>query len=210
MKKIVITIIVILSLTLIVQSAYYNLENSKINETNDINILINSAIDGEIENIPNNRVYIDKEPLNQWENVVVPNGIADFSSKYTGELKVVTVENALHKFVYEDAEKIHKQTTNRSNNYKTQYYDEHTEEINNMGIYSADDYKKISVQINLLNSNDKYKSSEIDTSSYAQTSDGYTRLKVTLTYTSNKKVKLYVYLANKESTMPNIKFSSGE
>lgn len=204
MKIITRTIIILLFVLLLGQLIYYNFNNntneSNTNSTNEIEkIMVNEEGNVFTYNV-----------IQTPDNIIEPDNFYLVERYSTGIISSEELRQAIEKFITEDVKTIHKQTTNRSNNYKTQYYDEHTEEINNMGIYSADDYKKISVQINLLNSNDKYKSSEIDTSSYAQTSDGYTRLKVTLTYTSNKKVKLYVYLANKESTMPNIKFSSGE
>ena len=82
------------------------------------------------------------------------------------------------------------------------------DEINKMGIYNAEDYHEISRQINSIGSAGKYKDSKIDTYSFKQTEDGYIKFKVILNYEDNKTINLYMYLANKESTTPNIKISA--
>lgn len=212
MKKLLIIVIVILLSILVGQIAYYNHEKSNNDKiANQINNNINFQ---DINNISSHIDNLNNINTNEFivisTDEVMPEDFDRVGIWYMGNLDLNDVVDKLTKFVYEYAQTIHEQTTGRPNNYKLQYYEEHEEEINNMGIYSVEDYSEISRQINLLKTNDTYKSSKIDTSSYEQTEDGYTKFKITLTYKSNKTIKLYVYIANDSETMPNIKFLNGE
>lgn len=203
MKKFIIGIIIILCIILSGQLIYFNFSEK--------NIENNSSRRGEnsittTQNIAKD--FVNEVATNKVEEVIVPEGIVDFSTKYKGELKVMDLEKALYKFVNVDSKTIHDATTGKSINYISQYYDLHSKEVNNMGIYSAKDYQNIARQINLLNKSDKYKSSQI--TSYEQTTDGYTKSNIILIYENNKSIKLTIYLANSVMTLPNIKISSGE
>ena len=154
MKKIVIAIIIILSLLLVFQLAYYNFTSNVNNETN-ANSIGNLAIStSEDNNVLINMNNTNEEIVEQQENVIVPNGITSLASEYEGELKLITIEKELYNFVYNSAPQIKNQTNWKSINYILQYYDLHTNDINKMGIYSQEDYRKIANQINKLNTND--------------------------------------------------------
>lgn len=207
MKKVSIIIIVILFIILIIQLVYYNFDRETNMIENDVNVSINTNNINEVNEIMQN---INQEESVRFEEVIAPQGIANFSINYKGNINIIVLEHALYKFVYTDSKTINDETTGRTSNYIQQYYDIHTEEVNNMGIYSAEDFSEISRQINLLALNDEYESSEINTGSYEETEDGYTRLQLTLKYESGRNIELLVYIAIDSSTQPNIKFSSGE
>lgn len=209
MKKIVIAIIIILSLLLVFQLAYYNFTSNVNNETN-ANSIGNLAIStSEDNNVLINMNNTNEEIVEQQENVIVPNGITSLASEYEGELKLITIEKELYNFVYNSAPQIKNQTNWKSINYILQYYDLHTNDINKMGIYSQEDYRKIANQINKLNTNDTYESSSIDKNSFEQTQDGYLKFTVSLVYSSKREIVLDMYLANDAETIPNVKYTSG-
>lgn len=211
MKKIVIVIIVILSLLLVFQLAYYNFTKRENNKTS-----ANSIGNQAISTSEDNNVFINvnntnnlEETMQKQENVVVPSGITSLASEYEGELKLITIEKELYNFVYNNVRKINEQTNWKSINYILQYYDLHTNDINEMGIYSAEEYRKIASQINKLDKYDTYERSSIEANSIENTQDGYIKFNVSLIYTSGKEIVLNMYLANNEETMPNVKYTSG-
>lgn len=211
MKKIVIVIIVILSLLLVFQLAYYNFtkrENNKTGANSIGNQTISTSEDNNVLINVNNTNNLE-ETMQKQENVVVPSGITSLASEYTGELKLITIEKELYNFVYNNARKINEQTNWKSINYILQYYDLHTNDINEMGIYSAEEYRKIASQINKLDKYDTYERSTIEANSIENTQDGYIKFNVSLIYTSGKEIVLNMYLANNEETMPNVKYTSG-
>lgn len=211
MKKIVIVIIVILSLLLVFQLAYYNFTKKGNNKTgaNSIgNQTISTSEDNNVLINVNNTNNLE-ETMQKQENVIVPSGITSLASEYTGELKLITIEKELYNFVYNNARKINEQTNWKSINYILQYYDLHTNDINEMGIYSAEEYRKIASQINKLDKYDTYERSSIEANSIENTQDGYIKFNVSLIYTSGKEIVLNMYLANNEETMPNVKYTSG-
>ena len=211
MKKIVIVIIVILSLLLVFQLAYYNFTKKGNNKTsaNSIgNQTISTSEDNNVLINVNNTNNLE-ETMQKQENVIVPSGITSLASEYTGELKLITIEKELYNFVYNNVRKINEQTNWKSINYILQYYDLHTNDINEMGIYSAEEYRKIASQINKLDKYDTYERSSIEANSIENTQDGYIKFNVSLIYTSGKEIVLNMYLANNEETMPNVKYTSG-
>ena len=211
MKKIVIVIIVILSLLLVFQLAYYNFtkrENNKTGANSIGNQTISTSEDNNVLINVNNTNNLE-ETMQKQENVIVPSGITSLASEYTGELKLITIEKELYNFVYNNARQINEQTNWKSINYILQYYDLHTNDINEMGIYSAEEYRKIASQINKLDKYDTYERSTIEANSIENTQDGYIKFTVSLIYTSGKEIVLNMYLANNEETMPNVKYTSG-
>lgn len=214
MKIIVRIIIVILFALLIGQLAYYNLKNNQTNnvENNQLSSLIENNTNL-IQNLTNENVidgYFVFNLITQPEGYVEPDNYYLIDRMYLGNVDTEVIRQKIEQFIKEDVEEIGSLTTLKSENYKLQYYDNHTEELNNMGIYSAEDFSAISKQINLLNLNDYYESSTIDRTDWTETDDGYTRLKIIFTYESGKDLELYVYIANDSTTQPNIKFSSAE
>ena len=211
MKKIVIVIIVILSLLLVFQLAYYNFTKKGNNKTsaNSIgNQTIGTSEDNNVLINVNNTNNLE-ETMQKQENVIVPSGITSLASEYTGELKLITIEKELYNFVYNNVRQINEQTNWKSINYILQYYDLHTNDINEMGIYSAEEYRKIASQINKLDKYDTYERSSIEANSIENTQDGYIKFTVSLIYTSGREIVLNMYLANNEETMPNVKYTSG-
>ena len=210
MKTIFKVIIIMLFALLIGQLIYYNFKNDDESNANSENNNQVITVD-EREKQNRNENITTYNIIEIPENIVMPDNFY-VVERYNNNESISSEElrEKLEKFVKEDVKTINTITTMKSINYKLQYYDEHTEEINNMGIYSAEDFSEIAKQINLLDNNDNYESSEIDTSSYEQTEDGYTKFKVILTYESKRTIELYINLANNETTQPNIKFTSGE
>lgn len=208
MKKIVIAIIVILSLLLVIQLAYYNLsENNDVTNANNSTISIseNSNNNDNSSNINNT----SGEVIEKQEDVIAPSGITSLAEEYNGNLKLITVEKELYNFVYNNVETIRKQTSWKSINYILQYYDLHKSEINQMGIYSKEDYRAIANQVNSISKSENYERSSINSSSFEQTQDGYLKFTVSLIYSNGGEIILNMYLANNVETVPNVKYTSG-
>lgn len=203
MKIIIKIIIILLFVLLLGQLIYYNF-NDNINEsnTNSQNEIERVMVNEEGNVVTYNVIQIP-------ENVIMPDNFYMVERYSTGIVSSEELRQAIEKFITEDIKTIHTQTTGKSINYKLQYYDNHTAQINAMGIYSAEDYSEISRQINLLDTFDAYENSHIDTSSYEEIEEGYIRFKLTLTYESERKIEMYVNLAKNEDIQPKIKFTSG-
>lgn len=203
MKIIIKIIIILLFVLLLGQLIYYNFNNN-INEsnTNSQNEIERVMVNEEGNVVTYNVIQIP-------ENVIMPDNFYMVERYSTGIVSSEELRQAIEKFITEDIKTIHTQTTGKSINYKHQYYDNHTAQINAMGIYSAEDYSEISRQINLLDTFDAYENSHIDTSSYEEIEEGYIRFKLTLTYESERKIEMYVNLAKNEDIQPKIKFTSG-
>lgn len=207
MKNIAKVLIILFSALLFFQLIYYNYINLK--ETKKSGIIENNKS----ENI-NEKIYNDVKNNDNPQIIEIPDDIIlpeDFflmDRFYNGYMEIEEIRKIIEKFIKEDVEIIHKQTTGKSINNKLQYYDNHTEEINELDIYNSEDYLEISRQINLLKSSDAYESSEIDRNDFSITNDGYTKIKLIITYKSKKQIKLYIHIANEENIKPSFKFSS--
>lgn len=203
MKIIIKIIIILLFVLLLGQLIYYNFNNnineSNTNSTNEIQkVMVNEEGNVFTYNV-----------IQTPDNVIEPDNFYVVERYSTGIVSSEELRQSIEKFITEDVKTIHNQTTGRSINYKHQYYDNHTAEINAMGIYSAEDYSEISRQINLLETFDTYGNSHIDTSSYEDVEEDYVRFKLTITYESERNVEIYVNLAKNDNIEPKIKFTSG-
>ena len=203
MKIIIKIIIILLFVLLLGQLIYYNFNNntneSNTNSTNEIEkIMVNEEGNVFTYNV-----------IQTPDNIIEPDNFYLVERYSTGIISSEELRQAIEKFITEDVKTIHNQTTGKSINYKHQYYDNHTAEINAMGIYNSEDYSEISRQINLLDSSDAYENSHIDTNSYEEGEEGYIKFKLTITYKSGRKIEMYVNLAKDENTEPKIKFTSG-
>lgn len=204
MKTLAKILIIVLSILIVIQLIYFNIiKREKDKEKSETN-----NIENQIELNNNNEMESNIAKIEISENMFIPENFFLIERYYRGAMSSENTRQTIEKFVKEDVKKIREQTTGRSINYKLQYFDEHRDEIQQIGIYSADDYVEISRQINLVSSKDEFISIEIDRNIYEQTTDGYTKIKLILKYEENNKVEVYMYLANEESIVPNFKFSS--
>ena len=200
MKKFLISIIVILIFVLIGQLIYFNTIPKEAKGNNNI---IANIEENEVQDVK--RIY-SNEPV--IEDVIAPNKIDVLSRTYKGELKLVTLEKELYKFVNENIKKIYNETTGKSQNQVLQIYDLKKEYINQMNIYSAEDLKAISAETLKIGGieNINYTYSKIDMESYKEREDGYVTFNIAFIYSNSSEIKIKVYLANSSDTVPNIKF----
>lgn len=199
MKKFLISIIVILILVLIGQLIYFNTTKKKLADNNTIT----NKVENEVKDVK--RIEGEKTTITE---VVVPNKIDVLSRTYKGDLKLVPLEKELYKFVHDSIKKIYNETTGKSQNKILQIYDLKEEQINEMNIYSAEDFKGISAETLKVGGvqNINYAYSAIDMESYKENENGYATFNITFTYSNSSEVKIKVYLANSSTTVPNIKF----
>lgn len=202
MKKFLISIIIILILVLIGQIIYFNTNNKKVNTNTTQNTLIeNKNVD--------EKHYVSK-PI--AEDIIIPNKIDAVSRKYKGDLKILTLQKELYKFVNTNVKKIYNEVTGKSKNKVLQIYDLKKQEINDMSIYSAEDFSGISAQTLKVGGieNIKYSYSNIDMDTYKEDENGYTTFNITFIYSNSSEIKVKVYMANSSTNQPNIKFGKPE
>ena len=90
MKKVLISIIIILTILLIGQGIYYSLD---IKEEN-----INESRENSISNTM--RIFNDVNTVEKIENVIVPDGMDEFIKKYSGSQKIIPLEKNFYEFIY--------------------------------------------------------------------------------------------------------------
>ena len=206
MKKILISIIIILIILLIGQLIYFNFSKKKEGDTLQANWnTINNTEDDNIEEIEEKYVAtINEIPITE---VVEPNNIATLSQIYKGNVKLVTLEKELYTFINKNVKEIYNATSGKSINQILQLYDLKKELINNMNIHSAQDFKEIVTEVLKVCGVQgiSYSESSIDMESYNNDENGYATFNITFTYTNMSQIKLKVYLANNTNTLPNIK-----
>ena len=122
MKKVLISIIIILTILLIGQGIYYSLD---IKEEN-----INESRENSISNTM--RIFNDVNTVEKIENVIVPDGMDEFIKKYSGSQKIIPLEKNFYEFIYTTVPNIYGTTIKLSNNKIAQLYDLNKEKINNI------------------------------------------------------------------------------
>ena len=200
---------VILVILLIGQLIYFNFSKKKGNSDFKQNWnMINNAEDNSIQEVEERyTATINEIPITE---VVEPNNIDKLSQTYKGDVKLVTLEKELYKFITQNVREIYNGTSGKSINQVLQLYDLKKEVINNMNIYSAEDFKGIVTEVLKVGGVQgiKYSSSSIDMESYNNDENGYSTFNITFTYTNMSQIKIKVYLANNSSTLPNIKLGN--
>lgn len=204
MKRFLICIIIILLILLIGQVIFFNSKsNTKISEEN---IIINSTENTNSSNMTTNELE-DTNNM-QKQDIIIPSGINLIMERYKGNVDENYLEQEFYKFINTNVKQIYNLTTRKSINKILQIYDLNTDEINNMHIYSSNDFLKIATQTyRVANiSGVKYSTSIVAMSSYNEDENGYSTFSVTFNYSNDDAIKLKVYLANRESITPQIKF----
>ena len=204
MKRFLICIIIILLILLIGQVIFFNSKsNTKISEEN---IIINSTENTNSSNMTTNELE-DTNNM-QKQDIIIPSGINLIMERYKGNVDENYLEQEFYKFINTNVKQIYNLTTRKSINKILQIYDLNTDEINNMHIYSSNDFLEIATQTyRVANiSGVKYSTSIVAMSSYNEDENGYTTFNVTFNYSNDDTIKLKVYLANSESITPQIKF----
>lgn len=196
MKKVLISIIIILTILLIGQGIYYSLD---IKEEN-----INESRENSISNTM--RIFNDVNTVEKIENVIVPDGMDEFIKKYSGSQKIIPLEKNFYEFIYTTVPNIYGTTIKLSNNKIAQLYDLNKEKINNMNIYSSDDFYNITNQIRLVGNKATLSKSVIDMTTY-KADDNNVSVNVKFTYSNNTEITIKVYYAVKENVTPAISFA---
>ncbi len=126
---------------------------------------------------------------------------------YTGSVTSEEISNFLDYFVNTTVKQINDSTSGKSYNKIRQYYDNNKTTINNMGIYSADDYLNLSNQIvgmrwskgiQFIQANINNKTEE----------NGYIKYDLTMEYTLDEEINLYLCIAKDSTTTPSIKIET--
>lgn len=203
MKKVLILFIILLSFLVIFQLAYYNFKKeNKFNNT--MNFIENS------ENISNSTNAIKdfsyQERVEKNENVIVPKGIVELSTKYKGDVDVISVEKELYKFITYNVEKIYNMANGKSDNKILQTYDLQTSTINSMNIYSKEDFLAIVAEVFKVANSTKVEYQNCTISNIKDNNEGYTVMDVLIEYSNKEQIQIKLFLANSKETMPNIKF----
>ena len=199
MKKFLISIIIILTLLIIGQLIYFNTRTERASNNNNI---VN-----EMPNEEDDVKHIEvEEPI--ITEVIYPSKVDVLSRTYKGDIKIVTLEKELYKFVNNSIKTIYNDTTGKNQNQVSQIYDLKMPYINSMNIYSKEDFLQISAESLKVGgvANISYAYSSIDMESYKDDEDGYATFNLKVTYSNNEEINIKVYLANSSSTLPNIKF----
>ena len=199
MKKILIGLIIILLILLIVQLVYFNIEKEK-NEN-----LIELSQNNQTFEKNETNVYEEK---NTDENLIEINGLEEIMNQYSGNESANQIEKEIYTFANTNLTKIYDMTNRKSNNKILQMYDLETETINEMHIYSGEDFLAIVAQIFMVGNVKTVKctSCSIEENSYNANDNGYTSFNVILKFDSSNTIKLKVYIANEINTNPSLKF----
>lgn len=199
MKKSLIGLIIILLILLIVQLVYFNFKKEK-----NGNLIELSQNNQTLEQNETN-VYEEK---NTDENLIEINGLEEIMNQYSGNESANQIEKEIYTFANTNLTKIYDMTNRKSNNKILQMYDLETETINEMHIYSGEDFLAIVAQIFMVGNVKTVKctSCSIEENSYNANDNGYTSFNVILKFDSSNTIKLKVYIANEINTNPSLKF----
>lgn len=207
MKKIYIIIIIILTLGIIGQFIYFNLNKKEGITTSD-------NLNESYEYIKAGNL-IDKDTGNEIEisnkdNVIYPRGTTEIYKKYNGTVPMEKMEQILYNFLNTDIPQIQNYTANKTSDEIQKIYEDNEEKINDMCIYSADEFEKISDQINKLGFDDTF----IYSKCYAYEDtykeiDKYARFKITIIFKNNSSLDFMVYLTT-VSNEKSVKISNYE
>lgn len=203
MKKFLTSLIIILFILLIVQLAYFNIKK----QTNENLIQVSQKN----QNLEQNQTNIyEEEKVN--ENIIEINGLEEIMSQYSGKETINLIEEEIYTFANTDLPKIYNMTTGKSNNKILQVYDLETETINEMNIYSGEDFLGIVAQIFMVGNVKKVKctSCSVEENSYNLNDNGYTSFNIILEFDSSNNIKLKIYIANEITTNPSLKFGNAD
>lgn len=203
MKKNLISIIVILIIVLITQLIYFNyMQKENITIGNNLNQTINISNGNIVEN--------SEEDINMTSvNEISPSNLEEVEEMFIGNKELVeNLKKELYVLVNNNAREIYDMTAKKSINKILQTYDLNEEKINNMNIYSREDFLDISTQVlNVENKNGVgYLSSYIDMNTYNGDENSYTTFKLNIIYTNSNRIVMKICLANNDTTIPSIKF----
>ena len=210
MKKFLIAIIVILIILLVGQLAYYNFtsnseENNQISNTMQTTNNIN-------QNTNSNEVNTNVGNQGASQNTIIPRNMNYITERYYGEVDLDEIGKEFYDFINTNVKQIYNLTTKQSINKILQLYDLNTDVINNMNIYSAEDFLAITRQVFKVGniSGVTYSNSYVDTNTYNENENGYTTFYVTFNYNNDDFIQLKVYLANDSSRTPQIRFGADD
>ena len=144
MKKFLIVIIIILIILLVGQLAYYNIMNSNNEVQNSIVNEENTINQNNEQNVNINDNSIGTETSNeQRRNIISLRNISYIIERYSNEENLNRLLEEFYNFVNTDVNEIYNLINRMSINKILQLYDLNTEEINDMNIYSSEDFLNI-------------------------------------------------------------------
>ncbi len=199
MKKTTTIIVIVLILIMYFQLIYYTRKNN----SNTLNEISENYTNTTNTTSTENKVIAKNSDAENKQ--VIPDNLSDFYKSYSGTITMESLKSKLYNFIYEKTAEISNMTSGKSGDEIEQIYNDNTQKINEMYIYSLSDFSEIVNQLNQIKYTSKYEyaSSELDLSKISKTAE-YTTIKLTVKYNNGHIFTMNLYLANDETT--NIKF----
>lgn len=193
------------------QNAKVNIENYEV-DTNSITSIQDGLIGFDvIFYYYNNFTLKVKFILSENTENMMITSVSDVDmvfENYTGNVKKSEFLGKLDSLI-SNVIKIREDSTLKTKNEKMQYYDLNKETLNNIGIYSAEDYISIANQINAMkwrNQDINYINFKVENESIVANENNF-NFKVKLFYSYDSEVELIVKLRMNNENEPDVSFS---
>ncbi len=193
------------------QNAKVNIENYEV-DTNSITSIQDGLIGFDvIFYYDNNTTLKVKFILSENTENMMITSVSDVDmvfGNYTGNVKKSEFLGKLDSLI-SNVMKIREDSTLKTKNEKMQYYDLNKETLNNIGIYSAEDYISIANQINAMkwkNQDINYINFEVENESIVANENNF-NFKVKLFYSYDSEMELIVKLRMNNENEPDVSFS---
>ena len=117
------------------------------------------------------------------------------------------ITNFMDSFINSTVSNINTETAGLSDNKIRKYYDEHTSEVNSMGIYNAEDLVNLSNQIVGMRWSKGITYTGVSINDKTE-ENGYVKYNLKLSYTLNEEIDLYLCVAKNSNTTPQMKIET--
>lgn len=187
MKYVKIIIVIVLMGVLYGQLYYYNKQNIKAQET------------------AKQQNTLTKE-MTKEEKIAAKNDSGVIFEKYAFGISQEDFDANILEFAEETLKEIHEVTSGKSEDYISQYFDLHEKEINDMLIYSKEDFIGVAAASNIpfFSKNPEYQGMDIDTTS-AKDDEKYLTFDALLNYSTGGNVEIRITISKDEQTKPLMK-----
>ncbi len=151
---------------------------------------------------------VTKVELTKEEKIANKNDSSMVFERYAFGINQEDFDKNILNFAENQLKQIHDITTGQSVAYMTQYYDLHEKEINDMMIYSSDDFVNMAAasELPFFSKNPEYQGMDIDPNS-ATIDDEYLTFDGLLNYSTGGNVEIRISIAKDATTTPNMKIS---
>ena len=201
------------------QNIYYTRENIILSETKidteSISRNPNGLIDFNVTlDFDNERSLEIKVIISEQEDtfIILSNSNLDkIFKKYAGDVKKEEILEKIDNLVA-NVDRIRQNTTLKTDNEKSQYFDLNEDDMKNVGISTAEDFIKVANQVNSMkwiNGKLRFQNYEIDYNSLIQ-DENYSSFKIILYYNYESKIEIIVSIRNNRNIEPKIKISGDE